>query len=322
LQNDPAYALSARILQSAAASPRRAEKEVKLALKTHPKSAHLHFAAGLIALQQKKPKDARNSFIRAINTGNAPAATHLNAALVEADIGQFPRALEMLDRASTRFPDDRQFETTAIKLCLQTQELDLAQARIKAASEAGLTEELHFLAGRVYEAQGNLPQAIVAYEQAGETPLAKAALSQCYAFTNQEAAALKAAKAGLALAPQDPAQRFNLAWRQLESGAFDEAAQGFHALLTAQEQRFEAFSALASLPTVKGADAATLENTAKTLEKAARSPTEKGHVAMAQAHLAEKRGDTAAFLAALGAANAFYAKDRLYDHAADAKAQA
>lgn len=319
MQNDPAFALSARILQTAAASPSRAEKELKSALKAHPKSPHLHFAAGLVALQQKNQKDARNHFIRAINTGSASAGAYLNAALIEAELGQLPRALELLDRASARFPNDDQLATTAIKLCLQTQDYAQAQSRLEAASAQGTSEEISFLTGRLHEALGNLPAAINAFEAAGEKPQAKAALSLAYAFTNQEDKALAAAKAGLALAPEDAALRENLAWRQLESGAFAEAAKSLQSLLNAPAQRFEALRALTNLPEAQDMG---LEAITQTLSKEARSPIEKGHVAMAEAHLAQKRGDTERYLSSLAAANASYAKARRYDHAADAATQA
>lgn len=317
MQSDPAFPLSRAILQKAARSPRSAEKEARAALKSQPQSPALLMAAGLVALQLKKPKDARNHFIRAINTGHAPAAAYLNAGLCEAELGHMPRALELLDLGQKRFPDDRQIGTTAIKLCLQRGALEEARKRLERALAETPDEEHFFLAGRLSEAKGDLPAAINSYALAPSNAMAQTALSQCYAFTNQEDKALKAAKAAVALAPHGPAQRFNLAWRKMEMGDFKEAAAGFRTLLDAPEQQFEALRTLAELAT--GADVEALEAKADTLTAKAKTATEQGHLAMARAELSEKSGDHAKHLQYLAEANRLYAKERRYDAKADAK---
>ena len=318
MQTDPAFPLSRAILQKAARSPRSAEKEAKAALKSQPKSPALLMAAGLVSLQLKKQKDARNHFIRAINTGHAPAAAYLNAGLCEAELGQLPRALELLDLGQKRFPEDTQLGTSAIKLCLQRGALQEAEIRIASLLAKAPDEDHFFLAGRLAEAKGDLPAALHYYALAPSNALAQTALSQSYAFTNQEDKALTAAKAAVTLAPLEPTHRFNLAWRKMEMGDFKEAAAGFRALLDAPEQQFEALRTLAELATE--ADIEALEAKANTLAAKAQTTAEQGHLAMARAELAEKSGDHAKHLQYLAEANRLYAKDRRYDVRAETQA--
>ena len=227
MQTDPAFPLSRAILQKAARSPRSAEKEAKAALKSQPKSPALLMAAGLVALQLKKQKDARNHFIRAINTGHAPAAAYLNAGLCEAELGQLPRALELLDLGQKRFPDDTQLGTSAIKLCLQRGALQEAEIRIASLLAKAPDEDHFFLAGRLAEAKGDLPAALHYYALAPSNALAQTALSQSYAFTNQEDKALTAAKAAVTLAPLEPTHRFNRSIDRAMRGHKDHRHIGF-----------------------------------------------------------------------------------------------
>jgi tetratricopeptide (TPR) repeat protein len=302
------------LLSELANSPKRAEKSAKRALKSHPDQHDLLFVSGLIALNLDKTREARNFFLRSINTGHAAAAAYLNAGIAEAHLGDLTKALRILAAGRTKFPSDQELTQTTIKLAIAhgAPEDALAIARAALTDNAD-TAELLSLAGRAAEAAGNLPDALHYFEAAlaqRETDTTLRDLSRIYAFTNQSEKALDAARRACALAPNELSNVFDLAWRETETGDFSAAQQHFRQSLSDQTLACEALRMLCELSDPPSPTEITALVDA--LSPAAQSQTDRGHLELARYHTA-KAASAADPFKHLAAANRHYAKDRRYD---------
>ena len=301
-----------------AQSPKRAEKAARDALRKAPSSADLLFVSGLVALRLEKLRDARNFFIRAVNTKQAAAAAYLNAALAEFSLGKHEAAFRLLKAGEARFPADTELATTTIKLLVQSGQGEVALARAEAALAAfPAAPGFHALAGLAAESAGNLPQALAhltaaANEQENTQTLLD--LSRVQTFANLDEAARASARRAVALEPANPAARFNLAWRETEAGDFPAARTAFAATLSSPPHAFEALRMLAQITDPAGLPA--LEAEADRLKPQAKSDEQRGELALARYHILRK-SDWESALGALIEANRHYAKFRHYDNRAD-----
>ena len=311
--------LSQKIFATLSASPKQAEREARTALKSAPADHDLLFVSGLVALRLDKTRDARNFFVRAINTGQATHASYLNAALAETKVGTFESAFKILSAALNKFPDEFEVASTTVSLALTHGELDTA-ARVLEQVQAKWprTATLLSLQGTLKERQGDLPGAIAAHEAAvaiDPTDKGLRELSRLQAFSNQPQKAMDSACRALDVAPGQTASIYNLAWREVEAGDFPAARAHFAQTLTDPKLACDSLRMLSQLPgETSGLDVPTM---ADTLRSAAQTNTDKGHLDMARYHAARSsHPDTA--LSLLVSANKHYAKDRPYDARADA----
>lgn len=306
------------ILSELGQAPKRAEKSARIALKKHPKQPDLLFAAGLVAINLGKTREARGFFLKAINTGQARAAAYVNAAIAEADLGAPDKAFRTLKAGQARFPEDRELVETGIKLGITHNLHDTAREWAEAAlTRAPDDPGFLTLAALAAEAAGDPPEALNLAERAlafQESDNALRLLSRLCAFTNQPEKALAAARRALALAPFNLANAFDLAWREVENGDFDAAGGHFKQSMADPDLACDALRMLAEIPGAPPADEIARE--ASALRARAPSQTDLGHLDMALYRAARRAGQADA-LDHLAAANRHYASDRAYDAAAD-----
>lgn len=311
--------LSQSIFATLSVSPKQAERDARTALKSAPSDHDLLFVSGLVALRLSKTRDARNFFVRAINTGRATPADYLNAGLAEAKIATFDSALKILSAGMARFPEDIEVFGTTVSLALTHGDLDTAATLLHEGwSRWPDHATLHALTGTLRERRGDLPGAIAAHEAAvalAPTDKGLRDLSRLQAFSNQPRKAMESARRALELAPGQTASLYTLAWREVEAGEFDAARARFAQTLTDPTLACDSLRMLTQLPgETPGLDVPAM---ADALRAAAQTNTDKGHLDMARYNAAVTSGgaDPLPFLIS---ANRHYAKDRSYDVRADA----
>ncbi|MCM8626231.1 tetratricopeptide repeat protein [Accumulibacter sp.] len=111
LELDPAFVIAAVNLADVYGTlgqEQRAEATLRAAIARDPQSAEVRFALGLSLVRQKRSREALEAFAEAVRL--APGNPHYAyvQAVALAESGQAGRAIDILDRALTSHPDDRE----------------------------------------------------------------------------------------------------------------------------------------------------------------------------------------------------------------------
>ena len=322
-QIDTGLARATAVYRLLSSSPTQAWKESRSALKAHPKSERVQFVAGLALIARGKPSEARVHFANAIKLGTPEPDAYLNLSRISAEMGRVDQALDTLDRALGRFPDDLRVMMARVQVFQITGDAAGALGAVDAVLVAHPTSpDALSLRGILLAENGRLLDAIAALEgfliDHPKHVVAMINLGRFYAFTNQPARGLDITERAFAVAPEMPAVVENLAIRKRESGDFVGAAQLFQRLIALSPDF--AHSALRQMADiVPASELGALSKEIDRTAREARVPEQRAQLGFAQAAIAKREGDDQAFTKTLRRANQQIAKLRPYQAKDDAQ---
>jgi len=320
---DTAHARAAAIYKLLSSNPTRAWKEARSALKTFPRSERVQFVTGLVLISQGKKPQARVQFANAIKLGTPTPDAYINLAQLSAETDKLDFAIDTLDRAQERFPDNLQILIARVNVFRIVGDAPRAlEATTAALSAHPSSVEALLLHGLLLSENGRLLNAITTLENLlDDSPnhvVALINLGRFYAFTNQPSRGLEVTERAYKLSPTMPSVVENLAIRKRENGDFLGAVSSFRELITlSPEFSCEALRQLADIAAER--ELIELSKDIELHERKARSPEDKAQLGFARAAVAKRVGDAQSFTKALKQANRLTEKLRPYDAQSDSQ---
>lgn len=325
-QRDIGLARATAIYRLLSSNPTLAWKESRSALKVFPKSERVQFVSGLALIARGKSTEARVHFANAIKLGTPEPDAYLNLARISAEMGRVDQALDTLDRALVRFPDDLRVMMARVQVFQIAGNASGALEATDAVLVAHPTSpDALSLRGILLAEDGRLLDAVAALEgfltDHPDHVVALINLGRFYAFTNQPARGLEVTEHAFAISPDMPAVVENLAIRKRENGDFVGAVALFQRLISLSPE----FTHSALRQMVDIVPASELGGLAMEIDRharEARAPEQRAQLGFAQAAIAKREGDDQAFTKTLKRANQQIAKLRPYQAKADAQLHA